>query len=89
MPAAIGRIKTRLKGVEMSKTKGNSAAMMPASQPVRNQPTREEIALRAYQIYLERGMSEGNEFSDWILAERELSERASKPRRRAARVAVA
>ena len=35
-------------------------------------PTHQEIALRAYQIYLERGATPGNELEDWTRAEREL-----------------
>jgi len=45
-------------------------------------PTREEIALRAYQIYQERGGSPGYELEDWTRAERELMEKSSKPRRK-------
>jgi hypothetical protein len=37
-------------------------------------PTDEEIALRAYHIYLERGSAEGNPIEDWLRAERELAE---------------
>jgi hypothetical protein len=39
---------------------------------VENQPAQEEIALRAYHIYLERGGIQGNELEDWIEAERQL-----------------
>jgi Protein of unknown function (DUF2934) len=35
-------------------------------------PTHEQIGLRAYQIYLERGARPGNELDDWLRAEREL-----------------
>jgi hypothetical protein len=45
-------------------------------------PTTEEIALRAYQIYLERGEAPGNALDDWTRAERELLEKSSKPRRK-------
>lgn len=38
------------------------------------QPTDEEIAVRAYHIYLERGEAEGDPINDWLQAERELSE---------------
>lgn len=37
-------------------------------------PTAEEIRLRAYEIYVERGRTDGQEHDDWIRAERELSE---------------
>jgi hypothetical protein len=38
-------------------------------------PTQEEIELRAYQIYIERGGAHGNDVDDWLQAERELSEK--------------
>ena len=41
------------------------------------QPTEEEIAVRAYHIYLERGGAEGEPLDDWLQAERELSEARS------------
>lgn len=40
----------------------------------RRRPTEEEIAMRAYHIYLERGGTEGNPTDDWLQAERELTE---------------
>lgn len=36
-------------------------------------PTRKEIELRAYEIYLKRGGNEGNALEDWLAAEKELS----------------
>ena len=36
-------------------------------------PTGEEIELRAYQIYVERGGADGHDVDDWLQAERELS----------------
>ena len=35
--------------------------------------TSEEIAKRAYEIYLERGGGDGHADDDWLLAEQELS----------------
>lgn len=37
-------------------------------------PTEEEIAVRAYHIYLDRGEAEGNPTDDWLQAERELTD---------------
>ncbi len=37
-------------------------------------PTHEQITRRAYQIYLEHGFHPGNELSDWLAAEKELTE---------------
>jgi hypothetical protein len=35
-------------------------------------PTGEEIELRAYQIYVERGGADGHDVDDWLQAERDL-----------------
>jgi hypothetical protein len=35
-------------------------------------PSQDEIRLRAYQRYLERGGGHGMAFDDWLAAEREL-----------------
>jgi hypothetical protein len=40
----------------------------------RPHPTQQEIAERAYFIYLERGGSDGHHFRDWFEAEKELAE---------------
>ena len=37
-----------------------------------SEPSDEEIRLRAYQRFLERGGSHGDDFNDWLEAEREL-----------------
>jgi Protein of unknown function (DUF2934) len=39
-------------------------------------PTREQITLRAYQIYLEHGFHPGNDLADWLAAENELTEQS-------------
>jgi uncharacterized protein YndB with AHSA1/START domain len=36
-------------------------------------PTDEQIARRAYELYLDRGQTPGHELEDWLQAERELS----------------
>jgi hypothetical protein len=41
--------------------------------PPNHTPSREEISLRAYEIYLERGGLPGNDLDDWLQAERELA----------------
>ncbi|HEY2908156.1 MAG TPA: DUF2934 domain-containing protein [Vicinamibacterales bacterium] len=35
-------------------------------------PSDEDIRIRAYQRYLERGGGHGMDFEDWLAAEREL-----------------
>lgn len=45
------------------------------------QPTVQEIQLRAYEIYLERKGAPGNPSEDWLRAEREVLQKyAPKPR---------
>ena len=36
-------------------------------------PAEEQIRLRAYQLYLQRGGQSGSEIQDWLQAEAELS----------------
>jgi hypothetical protein len=38
----------------------------------RKSPTREEIELRAYHIFLDRGGAHGHDVEDWMRAQREL-----------------
>ena len=57
----------------MAKTRESSSPTTEKPRAAKNQPTQEEIAFRAYQIYLERGATPGNEFEDWIEAERQLA----------------
>jgi uncharacterized protein YndB with AHSA1/START domain len=43
-------------------------------------PTHEQIAHRAYELYLERGEKPGHEREDWATAEKELSEKSGDDR---------
>ncbi len=47
-------------------------------QTAEGHPTREEIELRAHQIYVERGGAHGQDVEDWLLAERKLLEKYGK-----------
>jgi Protein of unknown function (DUF2934) len=44
------------------------------TKQVARTPTDEEIRLRAYEIYLQRGGIHGFDEDDWLAAERELSD---------------
>jgi hypothetical protein len=35
-------------------------------------PNEEDVRLRAYLLYVERGRSDGRDFDDWLRAEKEL-----------------
>lgn len=76
----------------MAKTKtGPSPATKKPRKPsgAKLPPSREEIALRAYHIYLQRNGAPGNPLEDWTRAERELSEAAKKPRRKSKVISIA
>ena len=71
------------KGVRMAKTTVRPSPATPKLQTPSYQPTRGEIALRAYYIYLQRGGAAGNEVEDWMQAERQLIEENAKRRKAA------
>lgn len=64
-----------VKSTAQSNTTSQMASGMtqPTNQMAGVQPSHEQIARRAYEIFLERGGSHGNAAEDWIQAERELS----------------
>jgi len=51
-----------------------------------SKPTHEQIAQRAYEIYLERGCASGDPMQDWLRAEQELSAPAKKSRPKSKKV---
>jgi hypothetical protein len=56
----------------MVKTLIVSAPSQRKSRTAKSRPTREDIQLRAYEIYRERRSAPGNPLEDWVQAEREL-----------------
>jgi hypothetical protein len=61
-----------------SQTNGKSPAKRPTKpkpQPAATfapAPTHDDIAYRAYELFLQRGAQHGQDFEDWLAAEREL-----------------
>ena len=62
----------------MSKTK--EAPAPKAKKTATTKPTQDQIAARAYEIYLERGATPGDPMQDWLRAERELAAPPKKSR---------
>jgi hypothetical protein len=62
----------------MAKTRESSSPTEQKMRVAKNQPAPEEIALRAYHIYLQRAGTPGNELEDWIAAERQLVDENGK-----------
>ena len=73
----------------MPKTGKSSSPTITKPRTAGIHPTTEEIALRAYQFFLERGGAPGNALEDWTRAERELLENGNKPRRKPAPKSIA
>ena len=73
----MARAKTPANG----STSRKQVATMPAPKPFevkKNKPTvdlEEEIRVRAYQLYEERGYTPGHEDEDWLVAEQEILNR--------------
>jgi len=57
----------------MPRTKSATTPKPKKSRARKAAPTHEEIALRAYHIYLERNGAPGDPHSDWLRAEADLS----------------
>ena len=61
-----------------SRPEANDQAVVDASlsanrsESMSSEPSEEDIRLRAYQRYVERGGGHGMDFDDWVQAEREL-----------------
>lgn len=49
----------------------------PSPAPT-SSPGEPEIAARAYELYVERGRSDGHDVEDWLRAERELTDQDAK-----------
>jgi hypothetical protein len=60
------------KETKMAKTRESSSLTTEKPRIATSHAMQDQIALRAYQIYLERGGAPGYEFEDWIEAERQL-----------------
>jgi hypothetical protein len=63
---------SRPKRIESLEPQATSAQAETGEVSVGNVVGDEEIRLRAYEIYLERGEQPGRELDDWLQAEREL-----------------
>src|ERR1044071_911894 len=62
---------------------GTPATVPNATGDIRNavehlaiEPTHEDIARRAYQLFEDRGREHGHDLEDWLQAERELRDQA-------------
>jgi len=54
---------------------GSLDALTSESTSMASEPSEQDIRMRAYHRYLERGGGQGREFDDWVEAEKELRSR--------------
>jgi len=73
----------------MPKTKASSPAKTKTPRVAKAKPSSEEIALRAYHIYLERNGAPGDPHADWLRAEAELTTTPTKSARKSKVVSIA
>jgi hypothetical protein len=59
-------------GMKLKDQRNELLQVHPENPSANDKPNHQEIRLRAYEIYLERGGLPGNELDDWLQAEREL-----------------
>jgi Protein of unknown function (DUF2934) len=72
----------------MTKPTKEASPAVSHSQAAEASPSHDEIEVRAFQIYIERGGAYGHDIEDWLKAERELLEEHGKAPRKAKSAAV-
>lgn len=70
----------RKKNAVASTTPANVASIEDARKNLQDARLEDEIRRRAYEIYLERNGSPGDEYQDWLSAEREVRARHQQER---------
>jgi hypothetical protein len=66
-------------GSKPARARNGRTVKGPETTAVSATPTTDEIRLRAYQIYVERGAAHGLDWNDWFVAERQLMASRSSP----------
>ena len=73
----------------MPKARTTTSEAPKKTRKAKSGPSHDDIAARAYQIYQERGYTPGDPMQDWLRAERELTEKSKKARRKTKVVSIA
>jgi hypothetical protein len=71
----------------VKKTSTKKPVAEAAARPSRKSggaPTHEQIAQRAYELFLQRGAQHGRDYDDWLIAETELATTLTRSTRRTA-----
>lgn len=70
-------VRGRPRGRRSSRRAASSAAASTTAATKQSEPTRDQIAKRAYEIWLARGCEHGHDLDHWIEAERQLRKRSA------------
>ena len=49
--------------------------MTAVKNKINDTSTHEQVASRAYELFMQHGATDGSDLSDWLMAERELTQR--------------
>jgi hypothetical protein len=66
------RLKKNPVNVDLPGSSESPTSSQSAADPSPNEAQRDRIAARAYELYQARGGSHGQDFDDWLSAEREV-----------------
>ena len=66
------KLSSKSRGHQDAETEASSDRQEAVTTSTGDCPVLDEIRIRAYEIYMERGGQPGHDLNDWIQAEREL-----------------
>ena len=66
------KLSSKSRGHQDAETEASSDRQEAVTTSTGDSPVLDEIRIRAYEIYVERGGQPGHDLDDWIQAEREL-----------------
>jgi len=67
-PLAASQVEPRRSAISLPSSSHTSTQ----NEPQRRNVSEDDVRLRAYELYLQRGASPGDDVGDWLQAEREL-----------------
>ena len=72
----------------MARTNGNGSSTKRKTPSTKKLSSEQKIAVRAYEIYLERHGAPGNPLEDWVRAEHEILQKTRKSAKKTATAAA-
>ena len=72
----------------MARTNGNASSTKSKTPSTKKPSSEQKIAVRAYEIYLQRNGAPGNPLEDWVRAEHEILQKTRKSAKKPANAAA-